>query len=335
MKKILFALMGFTLLFQHAPSVSAQGRTLYSFDKKIHLPGDGFWDYMAVDSVHHHLFVSHGTQVHIIDVKTDQVIGNISGLQGIHGFAIADELHKGFISDGRANAVVVFDLSTFRKIATIPIDGKNPDAIAYDRLTKRVFTFNGGSDNSTVINARTLRVIGNIPLGGRPEFAVADGKGKIFNNLEDKSTLNVLDARSMKVIKNYPLAPQEGPSGLAIDVKHDRLFSGCNGTHKLCILNSLTGKIITSIPIGKGEDAVAFDPATQLIFSSNGQGNVTIIKEKTPDHFSLVQTLPTQSRARTMAIDPLSHKIYLSLADFIPNTRKTIPHSFTVLIYKM
>ncbi|MHB1920950.1 MAG: YncE family protein [Chitinophagaceae bacterium] len=334
MKKNLFYLLGMVLLLQFPGSVSAQNQSVYSFDKKIPLPGDGFWDYMAIDSVHHHLFVSHGTQVDIIDVKTDQVIGTINGLQGIHGFAIADELHKGFISDGRANAVVAFDLTTFKKLATIPIEGRNPDAIVYDPFSKRIFTFNGGSNNSSVINARTLKVIGNIPLGGRPEFSAADGKGKIFNNLEDKSTLNVIDTRTMKVIKNYPLAPCEGPSGLAIDAKNERIFSGCNGTHQLCILNGKTGKIMTTIPIGKGEDAVAFDPSTRLIFSSNGQGDVTIIQENSPDHYSLIQTLKTQTRARTMAVDPWSHKIYLSLANVVPNTRKIIPNSFEVLVYK-
>ncbi len=335
MKKLISGFLSLALLMLAAPRLFAQDAGLYGFDKKIAVPGDGGWDYLSIDNINHHLFVSHGNSVKVIDLNTESVIGSIDNLKGVHGIAVANELNRGFISDGRGDAVIVFNLQTLDTIATIHIDGKNPDAIAYDPYTKRVFTFNGRSGNSTVIDAATLNILGTIDLGGKPEFAVADGKGKIFNNLEDKSSLNVIDTKSMKVIANYPLAPCVGPSGLAIDPKNERLFTACDDSHTLSVVDGNTGKIITSLPIGDGVDADRYDPSTRLIFSSNGEGDVTIIKQESANSYKIVQTLKTQARARTIEVDPRTHKIYLSVGDFVQGTRKMVPGSFAVLVYKM
>ncbi len=335
MKKMVYGLLSLALLVLTAPRLFAQDADLYTFDKKISVPGDAGWDYLSIDNVNHHLFVSHGNSVKVIDLNSEAVIGSIDSLKGIHGIAVANEFNRGFISDGRGNAVVVFDLKTLETIATIPIDGKNPDAIAYDPYSKRVFTFNGRSGNSTVIDAATLKILGTIDLGGKPEFAVADGKGRIYNNLEDKSSLNVIDTKAMKVLANYPLAPCVGPSGLAIDAKNERLFTACDDSHTLTVVDGNTGKIITSLPIGNGVDADRFDPSTNLVFSSNGEGDVTIIKQESANSYKIVQTLKTQPSARTMEIDPRTHKIYLSMGDFEKGTRHLVPGTFAVLVYKM
>lgn len=300
MKRTLTGLLSLTLLLPAVSPAFAQNADLYTFDKKISVPGDAGWDYLSIDNVHHHLFVSHGNSVKVIDLKSEAVVGSIDSLQGIHGIAVANNLNRGFISDGRANAVVVFDLGTLKTVATVPIDGKNPDAIVYDPYSKRVFTFNGRSGNSTVIDGSSLQVVGTIDLGGRPEFAVADGKGKIFNNLEDKSSLNVIDTRTLKVVANYPLAPCVGPSGLAIDPEHERLFTGCNDNHGLSVVNGNTGQVIATLPIAHGVDAVRYDARTHLVFASCGEGIVTIIKQESADQYSLAQNLQTVPSARTM-----------------------------------
>lgn len=331
MKKVLLTLTGLLLISLTPNVLRAQ---TYVLDKTIDLPGDGGYDYLSIDKVNRHLYVSHGTTVHVLDMATEQPIGMIDNMKGVHGIAIDNKANRGFISDGKANAVVAFDLKTLKTLATIPLDGKGPDAIMYDPFSDRVFTFNGDSNNSSVVDPNTLKQVGTVDAGGAPEFAVSNGKGLIYNNLEDKNSLNVIDAKALKVIKNYPLAPGGGPTGLALDDKNHRIFSVCRENKGMEVLNITTGKVIATVPIGAGVDAVAYDPATKLIFCSNGDGTTTIIKQESADKYTVVQTLKTQNRAKTLALDDKTHKIYLSVATYEGGTRKTVPNTFKVLVYK-
>ncbi len=307
----------------------------YVLDKKITVPGDGGYDYLSIDHVNNRLYVSHGTMVNVIDLATDMPVGTINEMKGVHGIAIDNKLNRGFITDGRANAVVAFDLTTLKKLATIPVDANGPDAITYDPYSDKVFTFNGESNNSSVVDPATLKQIATVALGGGPEFAVPDGKGKIYNNLEDKNSMNIIDTKTLKVIKNFSLSPCGGPTGLALDLKSNRAFTVCRENKGMSVVNITTGKVVATIPIGGGVDAAAFDEATKLIFVSNGDGTTTIIKQKSADDYSVVQTLTTQVRAKTLALDPKTHKIYLSVAQYEPGTRKVVPGTFGILVYKM
>lgn len=308
----------------------------YVADKTIPLTGDGGYDYLALDKVNNRLYVSHGTQVNVIDLATDKEVGAINDMKGVHGIAIVNKLNRGFITDGRANAVVAFDIKTLKTITTIPLtDAKGPDAIMYDAYSDRIFSFNGESNNSSVIDPKTLKQVGTVALGGGPEFAVPDGKGKIYNNLEDKNSLNIIDSKTLKVLKNYPLAPCGGPTGLALDAANQRVFTVCRENKGMSVVDINTGKVTATIPIGAGVDAVAYDAETKLIFCSNGDGTTTIIKQKSADEYSVIQTLKTAVRAKTLALDTKTHKIYLSVAEFEPGTRKALPGTFKVLVYKL
>lgn len=322
------------LLIALTTIIDAQQSVNYVFEKKIALPGNSGYDYLAIDSVNHHLFVSHGTAVHVIDLTTEQPIATIENMQGVHGTAIVNEVNKGFISDGKDNAVVVFDLTTFKTLKTIKLSGKKPDAIMYDPFSKKVFAFCGDSDNACVIDINHLIETGNVALGGAPEFAVADGKGLVYNNLEDKSSLAVIGTKRMKVIHTYPLVPCGGPTGLALDPANERLFTACRENKGMSVVDIHSGKVIATIPIGAGVDAVAYDAAAQLLFCSNGDGTTTIIKQESADRYSVIQTLQTQQRAKTLAFDKTTRKLYLSAPQFEPGTRNAISNSFAVLIYK-
>jgi YVTN family beta-propeller protein len=308
----------------------------YVFEKTIALPGDGGYDYLSIDKVNNRLYVSHGTAVNVIDLGTETPVGVIegSGMKGVHGIAIVNKSNRGFISDGKGNAVIAFDLKTLKIIATIPVDAKGPDGIIYDPYSDRVFCFNGDSNNSSVVDPNTLKQIGTVALGGAPEFAVADGKGKIYNNLEDKNSMNVIDTKTLKVIKNYPLAPCGGPTGIALDGKNGRIFTVCRENKGMSVVDINTGKVIATVPIGAGVDAVIYDEAHKLILVSNGDATTTIIKQESADKYSVIQTLATKNRAKTMAFDAKTRKIYLSVPDFEPGTRKALPNSFKVLVYK-
>ena len=332
MKKLISGFAALLLFSAVSNVIHAQ---TYVQDKIIALPGDAGYDYLSIDKVNGRLYVSHGNSVNVIDLNTEQPVGVISDLKGIHGIAIANKSNRGFISDGRADAVVAFDLTTLKTIATIPVDAKGPDGIIYDPFSDRVFCFNGDSNNSSVIDPNTLKQVGTVDLGGAPEFAVADGKGKIYNNLEDKNSLNVIDTKTLKVIMNYPLAPCGGPTGLALDNAHHRIFSVCRQNKGMSVVDATSGKVIVTLPIGAGVDAVAYDPETKLIFCSCGDGTTTIIKQQSADEYSVIQTLKTPVRAKTMALDTKTHKIYLSVAEFEPGTRKVLPNTFKVLVYKL
>ena len=284
----------------------------YHVAKEIPIGGEGGWDYLTVDSPARRLYVSHATKVVVVDLDSDKIVGEIPDTQGVHGIAIAADLGKGFTSNGKANNVSVFDLKTLKVTSQVKT-GQNPDAIQYEPLSHRIFTFNGKSNDSTVFDARTGKVEGTIALGGKPEFSVTDGKGKIFVNMEDTSEIATIDAASMKVFKRFPLKPCDSPSGLAIDPKSTTLFSVCDGKI-MAISSGLQGKLLTTAPIGEGPDGVAFDPATQMAFSSNGEGTLTIVSGKGAS-WKALETVTTTKGARTIAIDTKTHKLYLPAAE--------------------
>ncbi len=297
-----------------AGSVKAFSPAQYQVKQKYVLGGDGGWDYLTFDAAGKRLFISRGTHVMVVDPYKGSVVGDIPDTAGVHGIAIAQDLGKGFTSNGRDNSVTVFDLKTLKQTAKIKIDGENPDAILYDPSSKRVFTFNGRSKNATVIDATNDKVVGNIPLDGKPEFGVADGKGGVFVNIEDKSKVTSIDAKKAVVIKSWPLAPCEEPSGLAMDLKSRRLFAGCHNK-MMAVIDADSGKVIATPAIGEGVDANAFDADKQLAFSSNGDGTLTVVHEDTPGKFSVVENAETQRTARTMALDTTNHDVYLVAAE--------------------
>ena len=310
--------------------------------KKLPVAGDGGWDYLSFDSGAHRLYISRGTRVLVVDVDKGTQVGEIPNTSGVHGIALAPALNRGFTSNGRANTVTPFDLNTLA--ADRPIDvGKGPDAIIYDPATRRVFTFNGGSSDTTAIDAASEKVVGSVDLGGRPEFAAADGRGHVYCNIEDKSEIVQLDARALKVLNRWPLAPGEEPSGLAIDARHHRLFATCHNK-MMVVMDSDNGHVIATPAIGNGTDAAAFDPGTGMAFSSNGDGTLTVVQEKDPNTFEVVQNVATERGARTMALDPKRHTIYLCTAKIDPNPpanptngqqrrfRAYLPGSFEVIV---
>jgi len=285
----------------------------YSLVKKIPIPGQGSWDYLTVDEPARRLYVSHGTQVEVLDIDSGTVAGQIPNTPGVHGIAIAPELGRGFVSNGQASTVTIFDLKTLKSLGDVPT-GKKPDAIIYDPATSRVFAFNGGSNSTTVIEAKDGKVAGTIDLGGGPEFAAADGAGHVFDNLEDESLVLKIDSHNLKVEQRWPTAPCASPSSMAMDRTNHRLFLGCR-SHVMAVMDADSGKVITTLPIGDHVDATAFDPETKLVFNSNGEGTVTVIHQDGPDNYSVVETVKTLPRAKTMALDPKTHRLFLSTAE--------------------
>lgn len=305
----------------------------YTFYKSIPV-GDGLgWDYLAADEANRLMYVSHGTKVLIVSMDEEKIIGEISNTPGVHGIALDHKLHRGYISCGRTNSVSVFDLPTFKVIDTIALSGTNPDAILYDAFSDKVFAFNGRSANVSVIDPMTLKEIKIIPLTGKPEFSVTDLKGNIYVNNEDKSEITHIDANSFAVKHTWSISPGEEPSGLAIDRQNNLLFSVCSNK-KLIIFDIQAEKVIETIAIGGGVDAVVFDPSTRLIYTSNGEGSVTIFKQRDPSHYQIVQTLSTQRGCRTMMIDPKTKYIYLPAAKYEGETRRIVAESFEILVFK-
>jgi DNA-binding beta-propeller fold protein YncE len=298
----------------------------------IPIGGPGGWDCLSVDTVMHRLYVSHGTHVPIIDLDQNKVVGDIPGTPRVHAIAIAPEFGRGFISDGGDTTVTVFDLKTDSVIARVTVTGRNPDLILYDPSSHRVFTFNGGGMNATVIDAQSLKVLGTIPLDGKPEFAVSDYSGRVFVNIEDKSLVAVIDPVAMKVTATWPIAPAEEPSALVIDRAHHRLFT-CAQNKLMAVLDTDSGRVITTVPIGTGVDGAAFDPATQMVFSSNGEGTLTVIHEDDPNTFSVLSTLETARGARTMALDERTHRLYLPVGTR-PDSTGVAKDDFRVLVYQ-
>ena len=314
---------------------AAPGASGYRVIKAVPISGEGGWDYVYVDSDARRVYVSHATQVVVLDADSYEVVGSIPDTQGVHGIAIAPELGRGFTSNGRSNDVTIFDLKTLKTIGTVKTDA-NPDAIVYDSVSKRVFTFNGRGKNTTAINAADGTVAGTLALGGKPEFAVADGRGSIFVNNEDTSELIQIDSQKITEMHRWPLAPCKSPSGLAMDRKSRRLFAVCD-EKVMAVVNADTGKVVAAPTIGEGVDASAFEPDTQLAFASNGEGTLTVIHEDSPDKYTVVENVPTKRSARTMGLDLKTHNIFLPAADFDPpapgeRRGKMKPGSFVLLV---
>jgi len=313
----------------------------YHLLKKIPLGGAGSWDYLTLDSSARRLYITRSTQVTVLNVDTGKVIGKIPDTAGVHGVAIAPKLGRGFTSNGRASNVTIFDLKTLHVLGTVQT-GANPDAIAYDPFSKKVFVFNGKSNSATVFSAQKGEILGTIPLGGKPEFAVADELGQIYVNIEDTNELLAIDTHHLRIKARYSLQPCSEPTGISLDKIHHRLFVGCHNK-LMAVVDTNSGKIKATLPIGNGVDATAFDPQTKLAFTSNGDGSLTIVHEDSPNKFTLVGNVSTQTGARTMALDLKTHKIYLATAKFAPTPvptngeetprPKPIPGTFEILVF--
>jgi YVTN family beta-propeller protein len=330
-----------TLMFLLLTMPVALTAQQYKVTNRISSPGEGGWDYLFADSTERKLYVTHGNEVIVVDLDSEKPVGKITGLNRIHGVAVADDLHRGFISDGAANEVVVFDTKSNSEIQRVKV-GTNPDGIVYDAPSNRVFAFNGRSQDATVVDAATGKVASTIPLGGKPEFPVSDGKGNLYVNIEDKSEIAKINPATMQVETRWPLAPCEEPSGLAMDTANRRLFAVCSN-QKMAVVDADTGKVVATVPIGNGPDATAFDAGKGLVFSSNGQdGTLTVVKEESPNKYSVVETAQTEKSARTMTLDSKTHNLYLSSAQLgappaatadNPHPRPTIvPGSFHILV---
>ena len=305
----------------------------YHAARTFAIGGAGGWDYSTVDAKAGRLYVSHGTEVDVIDLASGKVAGKVPDTKGVHGIAIAGGAGEGFISDGATDDVTVFDLKTLETKGHVKT-GKKPDAIIYDDATGSVLAFNGESDSATVIDAKSGKAKGDIALGGGPEFAAADGKGKVYVNLEDKSEVLQIDPKTMTVDQRWPLKPCEEPSAMAMDLKTRRLFIGCRN-QMMAVMNADTGAIVTTLPIGRGVDAGAFDPGTGFAFASCGDGTTTVVHEDSADRFTVVEKLTTKVSARTMALDTKTHSIYLPFAKTEPapggGRPKIVPNTFGVL----
>jgi DNA-binding beta-propeller fold protein YncE len=320
----------------------AVGSSGWKVEQRYTLGGPGGWDYLELDQAAQHLYVSRSDRVLVLDARSGKKIGEIDGLSGVHGIALADDLHRGFISNGRANTVTIFDPATLKVLHTTAVVARDPDGIVYDPYSQRVFTFNGDSNDASVIDARTGKLLGHVALPGRPEFPVSDGQGHVFDNIESKNELVEIDPRAMKVTATWPLKDCDSPSGLAIDIAHHRLFSVCQNK-VMAVTDATDGRAIASVPIGAGPDAARYDAQRGLVFSSNGRsGTLTVAQEASPDHYTVLADVPTQPSARTMALDEASGRVFLSAAQFgaRPAPTKAEPHprpavkpgSFTILM---
>ncbi|MGC4037287.1 MAG: YncE family protein [Chitinophagaceae bacterium] len=335
MKRLIKSTAVIMLLQLFLQPLFAQVKSSLKLTGTFHIASDGGWDYLSVSPTKSWLYVSHGTQVNILDKSTGDSVGFIPNTTGVHGIAFDPADGKGFTSNGRLNTVTVFDLND-NKITGEIKTGENPDAIFYEPFSKKVITCNGRSKDLSIIDPASMKVINTITLDGKPETAVSDGKGKLFVNIEDKNEIAAVDLSTGKVISFWSIAPGEGPTGLAYDNTTQRLFAGCDD--QLIVLNATNGKVVTKVPIGAGCDGVAFDPTAAMIFTSNGEGTMTAIHEESADKYTVIENFKTKRGARTICIDPATHKLYLPTADFDPvqkneNGRpKMIPGSFQVLV---
>ncbi len=293
-------------------AVPAFAQKQFKMADRVKLGGEGGWDYLIYDNVGHRLFITRGSHVMVVDTGSLKVAGDIPELSGIHGVALAQDLGRGFVSNGGDNTVTVFDLKTLKKLDSVKV-GDRPDAILYDPFSKHVFTFNARGQNSSVVDPASGKVVGTIPLGGKPEFPASDGKGKLYVNIEDKGQISQVDVSKQTVLNTWPIAPCQEPSALAFDVEHHRLFAGC-GNKMMAVVDSDSGKVVTTVPIGEGVDAGGFNPETQEVFMSCGEGVLTVIHEDSPDKYTVQQNLATVKGARTMALDQENDVVYLVTA---------------------
>jgi DNA-binding beta-propeller fold protein YncE len=313
----------------------------YRFEKEIPITGDTGFDYLSVDPIAHRLFVSHGTKMVVVDTEHDKIEGEITDVMGVHGIAVARDLGRGFITDGGENAIAIVDLSTLKMLQKVKT-GMDPDTVAYDPVHHNVYAFGKGDGSATVFDGRSGQIVGTFPLGGTPQATVVDAqRGKVYVNLQDKNAVAVIDTATHSLTATWSIEPGENQSGLAIDIENQRLFVGCR--NKLMVmLDATNGKVLAQVPIGAGTDASGYDPGTRLAFSSSGgDATVTIAREESPATLTTVQTLTTKPGARTMAVDPTTHRIYLAVPDFeslAPGQTgrpKAIPGTFRVLVYQM
>ena len=324
-----------------AATARADAGLRYRVAHEVSLPGDEGWDYLTFESAAHRLFIAHGTRVLVVDTEKVALAGEIADTPGVHGIALAPELGRGYVSAGRAGMIVVFDLKTLARLKEIKTTGENPDAIVYDPATRRVFSFNGRGRNVTAVDARSDAVVGSIALDAKPEFAVSDGKGHLYVNLEDKNSLAMLDAAKLSVLSVWPVSGCEEPSGLALDGAGRRLFTVCSNKI-MAVVDAASGRVLGTAPIGGGVDAAAFDAGTRLAFASCGEGTLTVVRQNASGAPEVAQALPTRRGARTMALDVDSHRVYLVTADFgappaatpeRPHPRPPIlPGSFRLLV---
>jgi len=304
--------------------------------------GAGTWDYLTLDAAGKRLFVSRSTRVDVISTESGKVVGTIPNTLGVHGIALAEDTKRGYTSNGKANSVTVFDSESLAVIREVKLAAHNPDAILYEPVGKHVFTFNGASKDVTVLDASSLEVVATLAVPDKPEYAVDDGNGHIFVNIESEAgQMTVIDSRKLSIIRTFPLPGCATPSGLAIDKAHHRLFSVCDGKI-MVVTDAATGKQVARVPVGDGPDAAAFDAKRGLAFSSNGDGTLTVVREESADRYTVQATVPTQRGARTMALDPATGKVYVVTADFGPPPAATpeqphprpvpVPDTFTVLV---
>jgi DNA-binding beta-propeller fold protein YncE len=327
-----------------APSAqAAPAQAKLAVLKRFSIGGEGGWDYLTFDATTKRLFVSRQSRVDVISIDTGTVVGSVVGTQGVHGIAIANDLRRGFTSNGVANSVTAFDLDNLQTIREAQVPAQNPDAILYDRQSGNVYTFNGASNDATVLDAQSLAVAGRIPLPAKPEFAASDGGGQIFVNIQSvPGRMAVIDTQSLGLKATWPLAGCDSPTGLAIDRTNHRLFSTCDAK-VMVVTDAQSGKQVASVPIGLRPDAAIYDARRALVYSSNGEGTLSVIHQDTPDHYTVIQTLATLRGARTMALDPDTGNVYLVTADFGPAPAPTdgtqqnprpvpMPGTFKVLV---
>ena len=346
MKKIVPGILRFvagSLLILAGFAIAMRADGAYHLIKKIPIPGDGGWDYVAADSDARRLYVSHDTEIVVLDLDSGAIVGKITGGPDMHGAAIASEFRRGFISESNPGSVVIFDLKTLAKIGEVRV-GDDPNGIIYDHLTKRIFTADRGSKRITAIDAKTGTIAGTIEnLGGRTEHLASDEAGHVFLNMQDRNTLLKLDARELKVLETWPTAPCQAPSSMDMDRVHQRIFIGCRGAGMMAVVDATSGKIVATNPIGGGVDAAEFDPKAGLVYFSTGaNGMLSIFRQKSPDEYELVQNVPTQLGARTMAVDKKTGNVYVAGAELGPRPAPTpenprprppvIPGTFSVLV---
>lgn len=332
-RNLAFILAGVTVV-----AIPAAAQKSYKLADRAKLGGEGGWDYLTYDGDGSRLFITRGSHVMVVDAKTLKATDDITGLSGVHGVALAPELGRGFITSGGDDMLVIFDLKTLKVLDKVKVGGR-PDAILYDASAKRVYTFNARTQDSSVVDAASGKVVGTVPLGGKPETGVTDGKGNVFVNIEDRSEMVRIDTAKLTVAEHYPMAGCDEPSALAFDAEHRRLFAGC-ASKMIAVVDPDAGKLVTTVDIGGGVDAGAFNPKTQQIFMSCGEGVLTVIHEDSPDKYSVVQNVPTVRGARTMALDAASNIVYTVTAQFDPTPpppgqrRKMIPDTFELLVVR-
>lgn len=316
MKTLWHFTLAFALVMIGSHGMQAQSSGYHIIDS-LTLGGDGGWDYLTVDTTTERLYVSRGMRVQVVDLSTLSLVGEIPHTPGVHGIVTISALGRGYVSNGRDSSVTLFDLKTLRSLSVLKIGGRNPDAILFEPLSQRLFTFNGGSESATAIDVSMDSVVGFVPLKGKPEFAVTDGRGHVYVNLEDRSSLAEIDPSALKVVRTWSIAPGEEPTGLAIDKENRRLFSGCS--NRLMVISDLkAGKVIGTVAIGAGVDGVAYDPDSKLAISSNGEGTMTVVRETSPGKFSALDNVVTRQGARTLVLDEKTHRLYTVSAHFGP-----------------